>query len=83
MEENKMLDYAKDLREDIDHAISQGDELIVSRKDEKVIDWLIQHAKRAEMYKQALLFIGAKHKPPASLTANMALFEADQRFNDL
>lgn len=77
-----MLDYANDLTEEIKHAVENGEEeLIVSQKDATVLDWLVEQAKRAEMYKHALMLIGAKLEPPASFIANMALLEADQRFD--
>lgn len=44
------------------------------------IDWLIEQAGRAEIYRKALNEIGSKHEPPSSAIANSALFEADQKF---
>lgn len=44
--------------------------------------WLIEQAERAEVYKKALMEIGAKHEPPASKIANDALWIADYRRNE-
>lgn len=41
------------------------------------IDWLIEQAERAKIYKDTLMEIGAKHEPPSSKLANDALFMAD------
>lgn len=57
MEENKMLEYARALRADITYANHHNEELVIDKKEEKVLDWLIEQAVRAEMYKAALTHI--------------------------
>jgi dsDNA-binding SOS-regulon protein len=78
----KMLGYARDLRSDINYALTNSDEVVVSEKDEKLIVWLIEQAKRAEMYKLALMEIGSnKFMSNESRIANQALLKADLEFN--
>ncbi|ARK28768.1 hypothetical protein [Halalkalibacter krulwichiae] len=48
---------------------------------EEQINWLIEQAERVEIYKKALMEIGAKHEPPASKIANEALWRADYERN--
>lgn len=78
-----MLEYAKDLRSDLKFHLENNEEQDIDERDIKIIEWLIEQAKRAEMYKSTLMYIGAKLEPPASFQANSILFEADQRFNKL
>lgn len=81
MEPNKMLGYSMDLKSDITYAVSKKEELIVTQKDKDTLEWLIEQAQRAEMYKSALGYISNNKMPfQSSNYANMALFEADQRF---
>lgn len=80
MDDNKMLEYAKNLRSDLKYHLENNEEQNICDRDIKTIEWLIEQAKRAEMYKLTLMHIGARHEPSSRL-ANVTLFEADQRFN--
>lgn len=76
-----MLEYAKNLRSDLKYSLENDEEQHIGEKDIKTIEWLIEQAKRAEMYKSALMYIGGKQKSPESVYANSALYETDQRFS--
>lgn len=81
LSEDKMLDYAKAIKSDLAYAHQSEEDYLPFERDMKVIDWLIEQAERAKMYKTTLMRIGAKQKPPSSMIANSVLLEADQRFN--
>lgn len=80
MDRDRMLEYAKDLRADLKYAYESDEGQTPNHKDGAVMDWLIEQAIRADMYKKALCEIGAKHEPPSSRIANSILMEADLRF---
>lgn len=77
---NKTLEYAKDLRSDIKYSLENNEEPRIEKKDVKTIEWLIEQAQRAEMYKVALERISSKKQYPSDFYAFSALYEADQRF---
>lgn len=77
---NKALEYAKDLRTDLKYSLENNEEPTIEEKDIKTIEWLIEQAQRAEMYKSALERISSRKQYPSDFYAESALFEADQRF---
>lgn len=80
MEENKMLQYAKDIRTDLIYALQEDEDYLPKNKDVEVIKWLIEQAQRVEMYKSALVEI-AENKVSPVFYAKSALYETEQRFN--
>ena len=80
LDDKKMLDYAKDLRSDLKYHLEHNEEQDIGERDIKTIEWLIEQAKRAEMYKSALIQI-AENKVHPIFYAKSALYETEQRFS--
>lgn len=74
-----MLGYAQDLRSDLKYALENNGEQMIEERDIKTIEWLIEQAKRAEMYKSALIEIAENRVQPV-FYAKSALYETEQRF---
>lgn len=79
MDEKKMLEYAKDLCSDLKYHLEHDEEQNIGERDIKVINWLIEQAKKAEMYKAALVEVAEKRVSPI-FYAQSALYETEQRF---
>ncbi|WP_368502667.1 hypothetical protein AB3N04_00805 (plasmid) [Alkalihalophilus sp. As8PL] len=75
-----LLQEAVDLRNDLHYAFNQAKGKTTDHKNVQVMNWLIEQAQRAEMYKAALVEIESKYEAPASTRAYDALLEADQCF---
>jgi hypothetical protein len=60
LDENKMLDYARDLRADLKYAWGTGEGQTPNYKDIAVMDWLIEQAEKFEIYEKALTKIATK-----------------------
>lgn len=61
MSDKEMLEYAKDLKQDIQFALLEGEgEIIVTEKDLKRVTYLIQQAEKVERYEQALKDVYSK-----------------------
>lgn len=79
MEDSKMVGRAKDLLEDLKYSMENDEEQNIEERDIQTIEWLIEQAKRADMYKTSLIRIGENEVSPV-FYANCTLFETDQRF---
>lgn len=79
MEDEKMLEYAKAIKSDLHYAFINDEDYVPKSRDLQTIEWLVEQAKRAEMYKSALLAIG-ENKVSPTYYAISALIEAEQRF---
>jgi hypothetical protein len=77
-----MLVYAKDLITDLKYSMENDEEQTIEERDIKTIEWLIEQAKRAEMYRTSLIQI-AENKVSPVFYAKSTLYETDQRFNKL
>ena len=77
-----MLVYAKDLITDLKYSMENDEEQTIEERDIKTIEWLIEQAKRAEMYRTSLIQI-AENKVSPVFYAKSTLYETDQRFNEM
>ena len=77
-----MLVYAKDLITDLKYSMENDEEQTIEERDIKTIEWLIEQAKRAEMYRTSLIQI-AENKVSPVFYAKSTLYETDQRLNKL
>jgi hypothetical protein len=80
LEEKKMLEYAMDLITDLKYSMDNDEEQTIEERDIKTIEWLIEQAKRTEMYKTSLIQI-AENKVSPVIYAQSTLYETEQRFN--
>lgn len=79
----KNLGYAEDFKEDLTHDYEKGEDSLIQKKDVETIGWLVEQAKRAEMYKSCLELIVKRngHGLSAVLLAQLSLKDADDRFS--
>lgn len=77
-----MLGYAKDLITDLKYSLENDEEQTIEERDINTIKWLLEQAKRAEMYKTSLVQI-AENKVEPVFYAKCTLYETDQRFNKI
>lgn len=80
--DGKMLEKSKDLLDDLRYSFEHGEEQNINKEDLRIIAWLIEQAKRSEMYKYGLLDISTSSFPhhPRGYATHV-LHEADLRFN--
>lgn len=80
---NKMLERAKDFKQDIVYDLENDEDTLIEKRDVETISWLIEQAKRTDMYKSCLEQIVRENGSglPATLLAQLSLNDAEQRFN--
>lgn len=79
MYRSEEIQRAIDLKNDLKYHKDNNEEQIIYERDLETLDWLIEQAKRAGVYRAALTSIKQKEVEPV-FYATSTLFEVDQWF---
>lgn len=78
MHKNKMIEYAVNLKLDLQYTLENDEEPSVSKRDVDTLKWLINQSKKAEFYESGLIRIGEGKAVNPQEYAFMTIYEGKQ-----